>query len=73
MGEIIDPTSLRGNTMPSLEIFVEHMKKLRVRKDDIIICYDFNGFNSVARTAWMLRYFGASDVRIMDGGLKKWR
>ncbi len=27
---------------------------------------------SVARTAWMLRYFGATDVKILNGGLKKW-
>ena len=27
---------------------------------------------SVARAAWMLRYFGAKDVKILNGGLKKW-
>ena len=27
---------------------------------------------SVARAAWMLRYFGATNVRIMSGGMKKW-
>lgn len=27
---------------------------------------------AVARCAWMLRYFGATNVRILDGGLKKW-
>ena len=27
---------------------------------------------SVARAAWMLRYFGATNVRILNGGLKKW-
>ena len=28
---------------------------------------------AVARVAWMLRYFGATDVRIMSGGYKKWQ
>lgn len=71
--EIVDPESERDNTLPSVEVFSEHMKKLRIRKDDIIVCYDMNGFSSVARTAWMLRYFGATHVRIMDGGLEKWK
>ena len=43
-----------------------------IRKDDQIICYDHVGTFSVARCAWMLRYFGAANVRIMNGGLQKW-
>ena len=27
---------------------------------------------SVARVHWMLKYFGATSVRILDGGFKKW-
>ena len=27
---------------------------------------------SVARVAWMLKYFGATNVRILNGGLAKW-
>ena len=45
---------------------------MRIRKDDTIICYDHVGMFSVARCAWMLRFFGASNVRIMNGGLQKW-
>lgn len=48
------------------------MRRLRVRKDDEIVCYDLMGVQAVARAAWMLRYFGASNVRIMNGGLQKW-
>ena len=48
------------------------MKAMRIRKDDQIICYDHVGMFSVARCAWMLRYFGAQNVRVMNGGLKKW-
>ena len=36
------------------------------------MCYDHVGMFSVARCAWMLRYFGASNVRILNGGLQKW-
>ena len=48
------------------------MRAMRVRKDDTIVCYDHVGMFSVARCAWMLRYFGVQDVRIMNGGLQKW-
>ena len=27
---------------------------------------------SVARAAWMFKYFGAKNVRILEGGFKKW-
>lgn len=26
----------------------------------------------VARCAWLLKYFGAENVRILNGGLNKW-
>jgi len=48
------------------------MKKLKIHKSHDIVCYDAQGMFSVARAAWMLRYFGANNVRILDGGLKKW-
>ena len=27
---------------------------------------------AVARAAWIFRYYGAENVRILNGGLKKW-
>jgi thiosulfate/3-mercaptopyruvate sulfurtransferase len=36
------------------------------------VCYDQLGIFSVARAAFMFRYFGAENVRILNGGLKKW-
>ena len=59
--------------MPSLEVFTQNMRKLRLEKKNEIVCYDGLGMFSVARVAWMLRYFGAKNVRILDGGLKKWK
>ena len=70
--EICDKTNPLPHTMPSLEVFTENMKKLGVSKDIPIVCYDNLGMFSVARTAWMLRYFGGDNVRILNGGMKKW-
>jgi thiosulfate/3-mercaptopyruvate sulfurtransferase len=49
------------------------MRQLRIRKTDDILLYDHMGFFSVGRIAFMFRYFGAKKVRIINGGLKKWK
>jgi len=70
--EIAEPGSKLPHTLPSVEIFTEHMKRLRIGRTDQIICYDALGMFSVARAAWMFRFFGAENVRIMSGGMPKW-
>ena len=40
--------------------------------DKPIILYDVQGMYAVARAAWIFRYYGAKNVRILNGGLKKW-
>jgi len=57
----------------SLEHWTEYMKKLHIRRTDDILLYDTNGFFSVCRVALMFRYFGAKKVRIINGGMKKWK
>ena len=49
------------------------MKLLRIPTNKPIICYDNVGIFSSPRVAWMLKYFGATNVRILNGGFKKWK
>ena len=72
--DVIATPSDLPHTLPSLEIFKSHMLRLKLQRTHQIICYDAHplGMLGIARVAWMLRYFGASNVRILDGGLKKW-
>lgn len=58
----------------SVDQWTENMKKLHIRRTDTIILYDPNpaGLFSVCRIALMFRYFGSQNVRILNGGLKKW-
>jgi len=44
-----------------------------VRKNDDIVVYDNTGIFSAPRAAWTLRFFGASNVRVLDGGFLKWK
>jgi thiosulfate/3-mercaptopyruvate sulfurtransferase len=58
--------------MPNAEEFIKYMKSLRIRRTDNIVCYDNVGIYSAPRAAYMLRFFGADRVRVLNGGLKKW-
>mmetsp|Transcript_22520 Transcript_22520/g.27831 ORF Transcript_22520/g.27831 Transcript_22520/m.27831 type:complete len:155 (-) Transcript_22520:539-1003(-) len=48
------------------------MRKLRIHQDDLIVCYDAADMAAAARAAFSFRHFGAANVRIIDGGLRKW-
>ena len=59
--------------MPSkLENFIHKMKSVNLSRTDTIICYDSFGIYSSPRMAWTLNYFGAANVKVLSGGLKKW-
>ena len=54
------------------ERFRELMRMLRIERGDTIICYDDQGVYSSPRVAWTLKYFGGLNVRVLNGGLRKW-
>jgi thiosulfate/3-mercaptopyruvate sulfurtransferase len=72
----IDAITLPGSnlphTFPPVEVFREAMNQMRLAPNHEIVCYDAQGMFSVARAFFMLQYFGAQNVRILNGGLKKW-
>ena len=70
--QISDPDSKYPNMMPSVERFTAHMKLLGVQRTHQIVVYDQIGVMNTPRFAFMLRFFGADNVRILNGGIKKW-
>lgn len=58
---------------PTPEAFAARMGGLGIAAEDDIVVYDTVGIRSSARAWWMFRLFGAERVRVLDGGLPKWR
>jgi len=70
---ISDRSSSLPHMLPSPEAFAEAVGALGVGADDDIVVYDQQGLFSAARGWWSLRAMGARRVRVLDGGLPRWR
>lgn len=70
---VSDHASPYPHMLPSSEAFSEAMGEMGVSESDDIVVYDAQGLFSAARVWWTLRIMGASRVRVLDGGLPKWR
>ena len=72
---IVEPGSDLLFRFPSQEVFATHMKKLGIQKTQSIVVYDQSpgGLFTAARVAYMLRHYGATNVRLLNGGMKKWK
>lgn len=68
-----DPDSPLPHMLPTPAAFAARMGGLGVSERDRIVVYDTVGLRSSARVWWMFRVMGAADVRVLDGGLPKWR
>lgn len=71
--EIADQTLGLPHMLPSADIFSEKISALGIGNDDLVVAYDSMGLFSAPRAWWMLRAMGHDNVRILNGGLPKWR
>ncbi len=67
------PDAKFPHTMPSAPIFQRQMQAMGVNQDSIVIVYDDTPLFSAARAWFMLKYFGHSNVRLLNGGLGAWK
>jgi thiosulfate/3-mercaptopyruvate sulfurtransferase len=58
--------------LPDKDEFISQMKRLGIKKNHTIVIYDYEKILVSPRISWMLRTYGAKDVRILNGCLKKW-
>lgn len=70
---VSDRESPYPHMLPSPDAFAEAMEAMGVSESDDIVVYDAQGLFSAARVWWTLRTMGAQRVRVLDGGLPKWK
>ena len=71
--EIADRTTDLPHMLPTPEAFAKAAGALGLRREATIVLYDAQGIFSAPRVWWTLRIMGFPDVRVLDGGLRKWR
>lgn len=58
---------------PSAEQFGRDVGALGIGNGDTVVVYDSGGWVAGPRAWWMFLSYGHNKVRVLDGGLKKWR
>lgn len=69
--EISDPNSLYVNMLPTAEVFAAVIGRLGIGAGTEVVIYDA-GYVS-CRLWWMFRTFGHQNIRILNGGWRKWK
>jgi thiosulfate/3-mercaptopyruvate sulfurtransferase len=70
--QIADTTTALPHMLPDAESFGRMAGALGLSEDHEIVVYDGAGLASAPRVWWMLKSFGARNVRILDGGFERW-
>lgn len=66
-----DPDSGRVHILPA-DKFAVMCQNLGVGDDTLVIAYDNNQSLYAARLWWALNYYGHTNVKVLDGGWRRW-
>jgi len=69
---VSDHSSSLPHMFPSAEQFGRDAGALGISNDDTVVVYDNGTWTAAPRAWWMFLSFGHRNVRVLDGGLKKW-
>ena len=69
---VSDHSSPLPHMFPSAEQFGRDVGGLGIGNDDTVVIYDAGGWVAGPRAWWMFLSFGHTNVRVLNGGLKKW-
>jgi len=70
---VSDHASPLPHMYPDAAQFARDVGALGVSSDSLVVIYDAGGWVAAPRAWWMFLSFGHPNVRILDGGLQKWR
>lgn len=71
--EVCDHADPLPHMFPDAAQFARDVAALGVSSDDTVVVYDAGGWVAAPRAWWMFLSFGHHNVRILEGGLKKWK
>lgn len=72
--ELAGPPGRGGrHPLPQAHAVAAAAQRCGADNDSRIVVYDQGPSYGAARAWWVLRHFGATDVRVLDGGLAAWR
>jgi thiosulfate/3-mercaptopyruvate sulfurtransferase len=54
------------------DVIKDLMEKMGIGDDTLVVTYDANGSLSAARFWWVLNYYGHTNVKVLNGGWRKW-
>jgi thiosulfate/3-mercaptopyruvate sulfurtransferase len=69
---IADPDDSRPHMYPTAEQFARDVSALGISSGDTVVAYDSGAWVAAPRAWWMFLSFGHPDVKVLDGGLRKW-
>ncbi|GHC61910.1 3-mercaptopyruvate sulfurtransferase [Limoniibacter endophyticus] len=70
--EVADKSTGLPHSVPKPRQFARAVGAMGIAVDDEIVIYDGPGLFSSARAWWLFRVMGATNVKILDGGFKRW-
>lgn len=70
---IADHASPLPHMLPAPDFFAQAAGALGIGPETLVVAYDHNSFMASARVWWTFRVFGHERVRVLDGGLARWR
>src|ERR1044072_6849334 len=70
---VSDKSSPLPHMLPSPEQFAAQVGALGVGDGMTVVLYDGLGLYGAARVWWTFRVFGSDKVRVLDGGMPKWK
>jgi len=69
---VSDHSDPRPHMYPDAAQFARDVAALGISSGDTVMAYDSGGWVAAPRAWWMFLSFGHPNVKVLDGGLKKW-
>ena len=69
-GKVTEQTG--RHPLPDSNIFAEKISAWGIQADTQVVVYDTTSGSFAVRLWWMLRYYGLTNVAVIDGGYPKW-